>query len=102
MICFAMSWSLLLALENREHFVLAHDEVILTIDLDFLARVLPEQDRVAVLHIQRLTAAVFLDLARAGGDDLALLGLFLGGVRNDDSAHLLLALFKALNDDAVV
>src|SRR4029079_4529182 len=92
----------LLRLENREHFVLAHDEVLLTVDLDFLTRVLPEQDGVAVFHVERLASAVFLDLALPGGDDLALLGLFLGGVRNDDSAHLLLALFEALNDDAVV
>ena len=51
---------------------------------------------------QTQAAAVFLDLALTRGDDFALLGLFLGGVRNDDSAHLLFALVEALNDDAVV
>jgi hypothetical protein len=33
---------------------------------------------------------------------LALLGLFLRRVRDDDPAHLLFAFFDALNDDAVV
>ena len=89
-------------IEHREHFVLAHDEVFLAVDLDFLARVLAEEDGVAVLHVERLTLAVFLDLAVADGDDLALLRLFLGGVGDDDPADLLLAFFEALNDDAVV
>ena len=42
------------------------------------------------------------DLAVAGGDDLALLGLFLGGVGDDDPADLLFAFLDALDDDAVV
>ena len=42
------------------------------------------------------------DLAVAGGDDLALLGLFLGGVGDDDPADLLFAFLEALNNDAVV
>ena len=91
-----------LRIENREHFVLAHDEVLLAVDLDLLAGVLAEQDRVAVLHVERLTVAVFLDLAGAHGDDLPLLRLFLGGVGDDDPADLLFALLDALNDDAVV
>ena len=42
------------------------------------------------------------DLAVAGGDDLALLRLFLGGVGDDDPADLLFAFLDALDDDAVV
>ena len=40
--------------------------------------------------------------ARANGDDLAFLRLFLGGVRNDDAALRLLFAFKAAKDDAVM
>ena len=36
------------------------------------------------------------DLAVAGGDDLALLRLFLGGVRDDDPADFLFAFLDAL------
>ena len=42
------------------------------------------------------------DFAVAGGDDFALLGLFLGGVGDDDPADFLFAFFEALNNDAVV
>src|SRR5688572_16116374 len=94
--------SALLALENGEDLVLAHDEVFLTVDFDLLSGILAEQDRVAVLDVERLALAVVLDLALTGGDDLALLGLFLGGIGDDDPANLLLALIQALNDDAVV
>ena len=45
---------------------------------------------VAGLDVHRSAAAVVLDLAGAHGHDLGLLGLFLGGVRDDDAAtHLL-------------
>ena len=87
---------------TREDLVLAHDEVLLAVDLDLLAGVLAEQDRVAVLDVERLTLAVVLDLAVADGDHLALLRLFLGGVGDDDPADLLLAFLEALDDDAVV
>ena len=46
--------------------------------------------------------AVVLDLAGAGGDHLALLRFFFGGVGDDDSADPLFAFVEALDDDAVV
>src|SRR5207244_9291206 len=46
--------------------------------------------------------AVVTDLAVAGGDDLALLGLFLGGIGDDDAAFLDLLLLQALHENAVV
>ena len=55
-------------IEDREHLVLAHDEVFLAVDLDFLARVLAEEDGVAVLHVERLALAVVLHLALADGE----------------------------------
>ena len=90
------------ALDDGEDFVLAHDEELLAIELDFLARVLAEQDEVAGLDVERDALAVVLHLAVAGGDDLALLGLFLGAVGDDDPADFLFAFLEALNNDAVV
>ena len=48
-----------------------------------------------------LALAVVVERARADGDDLALLGLLLGGVRQDDAAlgHVLAR--DRLDDDAV-
>jgi len=89
-------------LENRQDFLFTHDEEFLAVELDLLAGVLPEQDRVAGLDVQVDAASVVLDLAGADGDDLALLRLLLGGVRNDDSADLLFALVDALDEDPVV
>ena len=58
--------------------------------------------QVAGLDVERDALAVVLDLAGAGRDDLALLGLFLGRVGDDDAADLLFAFLDALDNDAVV
>jgi hypothetical protein len=52
--------------------------VLFAVNLDFLSRVLAEQDGVAFLDVERDALAVVLDLAGAGRNDLTLLGLFLG------------------------
>src|SRR3989454_6077380 len=88
-------------LENGEDVFLAHDEVLLVVDLDLGARVLPEQDLVAGLHVEGDLLAVVDDLAVADGDHLALLRLFLGRVRDDDPALLDLFLLQALDLDSI-
>src|SRR5213078_2955630 len=42
----------LFRIEHREYFILAHDEVFLALELDVLPRVLPEENRVACLHVE--------------------------------------------------
>src|SRR4051812_22424902 len=111
-ICFAIDVLLLLLLrflravavvfDHGEHFVFAHDEEVLTIELDLLAGVLAEQDEVAGLHVERDALAVVFGLAVARGNDFALLRLFFGGVGDDDSADFLFAFLDASDDDAVV
>src|SRR5260221_3558117 len=91
-----------LALDYGQDFVLAHDEVFLAVELDFLPGILSEQDEVAGFDIEGDALPVVLGFPVAGGDDLALLGFFLGGIRDDDAADLLLAFFDALNNDPVV
>src|SRR5678816_3645135 len=112
-ICFAMCLKLhrlhrltpahcaLFRIENREHFVLAHNEVFLAIELDVLPGVLPEQNRVACLHVERHAVRLF-PFTEADSDDLSLLRLFLGAIGDDDSADFLFALIDALDNDAVV
>ena len=92
----------LLAVDDCEHFVLTQDEVLLAVDLDFLTRVLPEQDRVAVLHVRLLAAAIVPDLALPDGEHFAALGLLLGGIGHDDAANGLFAFLETLNDETVV
>src|SRR5436190_17649373 len=88
--------------DDSQHFVFSHDEELLTFELDLLARVLAEENEVSGFHVERLLLAVVLRLAVAGSDDLALLGLFLGGVGDDDAPDLLFAFLDALDNDAVV
>src|SRR6266545_3671618 len=72
--------------ENAEHVLLLHDEILLAVQRDLAAGVLAEQDPIAGPH----------------RDHLALLGLLLGGVGDDDAAVRDLSLFEALDQDAVV
>src|SRR5207253_11274942 len=82
--CFGMVAFLLL--ENGEDVVLAHDQVLLVVDLHLGAGVLPEQDLVPGLHVERDLLALVGDFAVADGDHLGLLGLLLGRVRDNDPA----------------
>src|SRR5690349_23930122 len=68
-ICFAIRLSrfLLACFDDRQHFVLAHDEVLLTINVDVLTRILAEQDHTACFDIEREAPAASISRAVAGG-----------------------------------
>src|SRR5512133_4132890 len=91
-----------LALDHAEDVLLAHDEVLLAVDLALGAAVLREEDAVAGLHVERPDLAVLQHLAVADGDHLALDRLLLRRVGDDDAALRLLLLLHALHDDAVL
>src|SRR6476469_9881819 len=78
-------------LDDREDVLLADDEELLVVDLELGAGVLRVENRVALLDVDALALAVVEDPTRPDGQDGALLGLFLRGVRKDDAAlgHLL-------------
>src|SRR6202034_2168120 len=61
-----------------------------------------EQHPVADLEIDRNELAAFVAAARTDADDLALGGLLLGGVRDDDAAGRLGLGVDTLDHDAVV
>ena len=84
------------AVDDAHDVGLLHDQEFLAVDLDLGARPLAEQDAVAGLDVERDELAVLVAGARADGDDLAFLRLFLGGVGNDDAALGLLFLLDAL------
>src|SRR4051812_7778777 len=79
-----------------------HDQELLAVELDLGAGPLAEQHAVAGLDVEADELAGLVAAARADGDDLALLGLLLGGVRNDDSALGLFLALETTDDDAVV
>ncbi len=78
-----------------------HDDEFLSVELDLGPGPFPEKDPVAGPDVQRTNLAVLRPGAGSGGDDLALLGLLLGGIGNDDAASGLLLLRDAADQDAV-
>src|SRR5690625_1939232 len=88
--------------KNAENVALLHDEQLLAIQLDLGPGPFAEEDPVAGLDIQGDTLAGFVTRTGADGDDLALLGLFLGAVRDDQTALGLLFFFDATDQDPVV
>src|SRR6266851_7349377 len=89
-------------LDDREHVLFFHDEVLLVIQLHLGARVLAEEDAVAGLHVQRDLRAVLHHLAVAYRNDFTLLGLLLCAVGNDDAALLGFLLLLPLHEDPVM
>src|ERR1700704_3073869 len=88
--------------EHPHDVGLLHDQEILAVDLHLGARPLAEQHPVADLQINGNELAGLVAATRADADDLALRGLFLGGIRNDDAAGGLFFGLNALDDDTVV
>src|SRR6266550_2606991 len=91
----------LLRFDHAEDVLLAEDQMLLAVELDFVARVLAEQHPIALLDVGRQDLAVFAP-AGPDGHDQPLLGLLLGRVRDDDpSGAALLALLDPLHDHPI-
>src|SRR4051794_10975481 len=89
-------------LEHAHDVAFLHDQQLVAVELDLGAGPLAEQHPVADLDAHRRQLALVAAGAGSDGQDLALHGLFLGGV-GDDQPTLGLRLFlDALDDDAVV
>src|SRR5262245_11858456 len=101
-------WNLMIlapmsALHHGQDVVLAHDEELLAVDLDFRARVFPEEDLVADLDVERGHFALVVHLALAGRDHLAVLRLLLRRVGDVEPALRLLHLvLEPLHENAVL
>src|SRR5882762_1619328 len=91
-----------LGAENAENVLLLHDQVLFAVQRDLASRVLAEQHAIACLDIQGSLLAVLVDRPFADGEDLALLGLLLGAVRDDEAAAANLRFLDPLDQDAVV
>src|SRR4249919_2136285 len=87
--------------DDAEDVLLLHDEVLLAVELDLAARILAEEDSVALLEREGQVLALVGDPAGAHRDHLALLRLLLGAVGNDDAVPGLL-LVEALDEHAVM
>src|SRR6266700_2112823 len=79
-----------------------HDQEFLAVQLDLGARPLAEQHAVADLEVDRDQLAGFVAAARTDRRDLALGGLFLGAVWNDNAALGLFFGVDTFDHDAVM
>src|SRR5215469_9055254 len=80
---------------------LLHDQEFLAVDLDLGARPFAEQHAMTLFDIDGNELAGLVAATRANGDNLALRGFFLGGIRDDDAARGFLLGLDASDDDAV-
>src|SRR6478735_592031 len=87
---------------DREDVARGEDEVLLAGVLDLGAAVLAVDDLVADADVERNAVAVVVDATRTDAQDLALLGLLLGGVRDDQAGSRGLLGLEGLDDDAVL
>src|SRR6478735_10290782 len=87
--------------DDGENVTGGQDEVLLAAVLDLGAAVLAVDDAVTDLDVERDAVALVVDAAGADCEDLALLGLLLRGVRDDETGRGRLLGLYGLDDDAV-
>src|SRR5215469_10372403 len=90
------------ALDDSEDVRLLHDHELLAFDLDLAAGPLAEQDPVARFDVQGMELAVLTRGAGTNGHHLALHGLLLGSIGNDDASGRLLVLLDPADQDPVM
>src|SRR4051794_25254060 len=90
------------AIEDAEHVVLAHDDVLGAINLSLAAGILAKQDTVAGFDVECNQLAILEPFAMADGNDLTFLRLFLRRIRDDDAVARGFLFLDPLHHDAVV
>src|ERR1700675_1554339 len=86
---------------DSEDVVLAHDQVVLTIDLDFGASVFGDENFVADFDSEFDLLAIVVELASADGCDGTFLRLLFRRIGNDDISLLDFFFFERLNQHAI-
>src|SRR5205823_7224450 len=85
--------------DDREDVAGVQQQQVVAVVAHLGAAVLAEDDDVALGDVERDALAVVVDAARAGRDDLALLRLLLGGVRDDQTEGGGGLCFQRLDED---
>src|SRR6267378_2110670 len=90
-------------LDHHAHDIaLLHDQEFGVVDLDLGARPFAEQDPVTDLEVDRDDPAGFVAPAGTDGDDLALAGLLLGSIGDEDATSGLVLSLDTLDDNTIV
>src|SRR6516165_12466106 len=88
--------------DHAHDVALLSDDEILAIDFDLGSGPLPKQYSVADFDIERTELAVIVSCARSGGNDFSFHSLFLGGIRDDNTACGLFHLLNATDQHAIL
>src|SRR5262245_15001196 len=99
---FAAMFRYSLLLDDREHFVLTQDQVLLVVDLDFRSGVLADEDAVALLDVQGKLLPLLVDLSLSDGDHLGLHRLLFAAILDESPALLELLSLQPLDENPVV
>src|SRR5690606_8100459 len=91
-----------LSVDDSQHVAGGQDQVLLTVVLDLGAAVLGVDNDVAHLDIQGDAVALVVDAARAHGQNLALLGLLLSSVGDDEAGSRRLLGLARLDNNPVL
>src|SRR5262249_58559459 len=88
---------------NHAHDVaLLGDDVILAVDFDLGTRPFSKQHSIADFDVEWVQFAVVAPRTRPGGNDFAFHWLFLGSIRDDDTALGLVLLLDAADENAIL
>src|SRR5579862_4140124 len=90
------------AFDDAHDVAFLHDHQLFAVDLDLGAGPFAEQHAVADLDVEGHELAILVASAGARRNDLALHGLLLSGVGDDDPTRGLLVLLETAHDDAVM
>src|SRR5690606_3338493 len=88
--------------DHREDFVLADDEQLFAVDLDRLAGVFAKQNFVASFQVNWKNLAVFGFFTGTNSNDFALIGLFSGALRDNDTRGSSALVVQTFDDHAIV
>src|SRR5680860_865935 len=91
-----------LSADDCEHVTGGQDQKVLAVELDVGAAVLGVDDAVALGYVHRNELTLLGALARADGENGALLGLLLGRVRDHDAGRSGLFAFLGTHQNSVL
>src|SRR6266567_8411331 len=89
------------SVDDGQHVAGGQDQVLLAVVLDLGAAVLGIDHDVTLRDVQRHAVALVIDPTGADSDDLALLGLLLGSVRDDEAGRCRRLSLTRLDNDLV-
>src|SRR5262245_27901068 len=98
----AIAFSILLPHQYAHDVGLFHDHQLVAVDRDLGPGPLPEQDAIPLLHLERRHFPFLVAGAGSDRQNLTLLGLLLGRIRNDDPAGTAFLLIQSPDQNAVV